>query len=81
MSIISVLNQGYFYNHRLWSLIDEMKARDLEHFSLALDASNADENYRRNIDQWLKSRQPRRHPREEIPSSVLDRIAKAFNNG
>lgn len=73
---------GYFEAWRLWFIIDEIKARDLEYLSLVLDFSNSTSEYRNNIIDWLHSRQPRRIPSKVgIPKEVLDKFAEAFRRG
>jgi hypothetical protein len=77
-----VMCLGYFEAHRLWFILDELKARDLQHFSHVLDSSNAAEEYRTNVDEWLKKRQPRGKPGvEPVPQEVLDKFAEAFRRG
>ncbi|MBL0233242.1 MAG: hypothetical protein IPQ08_06215 [Chitinophagaceae bacterium] len=79
MSLTDVLKQGYFLNHRLWGVLDEINARDLDYSSYALDSSQATQEYREKFTEWLKNRQPRRFISQEIPKEVLDKISKAYN--
>lgn len=73
---------GYFECWRLWFILDELKARDLEHEQLAMDATNSSVEYRKEFNDWLISRQPRRHNKVgEIPAEVLAKFAEAFNSG
>ena len=65
----------------MWFIIDEIKARDLEHLMLALDFPNSNAEYRSEISNWLQNRQPRRSVRHEIPKEVIERFAEAFKRG
>lgn len=75
-----VCNMGYFEAHRLWSIADELKARDLNHFMYILDSSQAVEDYRKQVLGWLTSRQTRTQTSSvDIPKDVLDKFREAFN--
>jgi hypothetical protein len=79
-SLESVLNMGYYEAHRLWLIADEIRFRDIQHFSLALDYSQAQEDFRKEFIDWVKSKQPRRFSESnEIPEEVLNKFAKDFN--
>ena len=77
-----VLKMGYFEVYRLWFILDELKARDLQHMSLIMDAVHATDDYRKNVIGWLEERQPRsKSPTRVVPSEVLEKFAEAFKRG
>lgn len=77
-----VCQMGYFEAYRLWFILDELKARDLQQFALILDLPHTTTDYRENILGWLRDRQPRRlGPSESIPEEVLTKFAEEFNRG
>jgi hypothetical protein len=76
-----ILNIGYYEAHRLWLILDENKARDLLHMHMVLDSSQASQEYRTTVWEWLQDRQPRRYPKQEpMPRDLWDRIQNAFKD-
>lgn len=74
---------GYFEAYRLFWIIDELRARDLQQLGLVLDyAQCGDTEFRNEISGWLNGRQTRLgSPSSKIPQEVLDKFAGEFANG
>ena len=83
MTPFQVYEMGYYEAYRLWHIMDEIKARELQHLSYIFDYSNANDEYRNKVSGWLESRQPRNKPvrPSNIPKEVMEKFAEAFNNG
>lgn len=72
------LELGFFEVYRLWSIADELRARDLQYMTTVIDNPHVNDERRQEVWDWLTGRQPRRHRKEPIPQEVLDKFAKAF---
>lgn len=83
MTLDQVFKTGYFKVWRLWFMLDEVRARDLQHLWNILDAAQSgDEAYRGSITDWLVQRQPRRiPPPPEIPHEKLAELERVFKRG
>ena len=82
MTLDAVLNLGFFEAMRLWGIQDEIKARDLAFFSRAIDLPHAKDENRKEFNDWLVSRQPRRAPKQNvIPSDIMEAFLKRWNDG
>lgn len=75
------LNLGYFEAHRLWCILDELKAYDLKTKIIINDMANATEYYRKDVLNWIDSRIHKTNKSSEIPEDVLRKFAEEFNNG
>jgi len=80
-SLNDALNLGYFEIHRLYSIADELKARDLKEKIIAADYAHQNQEHRDKVWEWLNSRQLRQVGQVTIPDDVLAKFAEAFNNG
>jgi len=81
MTLDQVLDMGYFAAYRLWSILDEIEARDFQRYSLLLDFPHQDKEYRDGVLEWLNSKQTRTHISSKVPKEVFEQFAEAFNNG
>lgn len=81
-SLDRVLDMGFFEVHRLWMILDEIKARDLQHRLLSVDFANSTEEKRSEILEWVHSRQPRtKAHKNEVPNEVIEEFKKRWENG
>jgi hypothetical protein len=77
-----VLDMGFFEAHRLWMILDEIKARDLQHRLISHDFANSTDEKRSEILDWVYSRQPRtRSSKNEVPNEVIQEFRQRWNNG
>lgn len=71
---------GYFSAYRLWTILDELKARDIQSNLMISDHPHTEKDKREEVWSWVKSRQPRSMMKSEpIPTEVLEKFAEAFN--
>lgn len=81
-TVDQVCQMGYYEAFRLWTIIDELRARDLSHLANIFDYANTNEEYRGKVRDWLEGRQPRGvQAPSRIPQDVLEKFAKEFNDG
>ena len=82
MSLDQVLDSGFFEVMRLWGIQDEIKARDLNFLSNAIDLPYSDKDRRADFNRWIVSRQPRRNlPTSNIPTDVMEELLRKWNDG
>jgi len=81
MPLDQVLDTGFFEVMRLWGIQDEIKARDLNYLSNAIDLPYADKERREDFNRWIVSRQRRRSvPSGNIPPEVMEALLKKWEN-
>jgi len=76
-----ILQMGYFEVYRLWTICDEINAKNLQNLSVIIDNPHSSEDRRKEVFDWLYNRQPRTKKDSVIPQSVLDKFAQEFKRG
>jgi hypothetical protein len=74
----TVLAMGYFTAHALWMVLEEVRARDLEHLAFTLDCANGTTEFRAKYMEWVNERQPRKNASSVIPKEVMKRMREVF---
>lgn len=75
-----VLGMGFFEAHRLWHIQDELHARNLEHLSFIQDLPHNTEDRRKEIAEWMRTRQPRagKQARSNLPPEVREYLREVM---
>lgn len=81
LTLDQVLQMGYYEAHRLWTIGDELRARDLQQQSLVSDFVYSDSEKRKEFLDWIRVKQPRQYQyTTDVPQEVLERFAEAWKN-